>query len=188
MTKIMKGGIAYNSTANMVALTQVEYNALSTAQKNNGNFYFITDAEPSYFSAENIDYDNTSSGLAATNVQGAVDEVFDGKADKNNVINPPDFSTITRTALTDNVAVQVTSTGAWYAVRAINTNTSGTNFAFILDANNDQYLSASSNPAGTYLRAMTSWLYFPSGAKFYVRACFTYADDSGLLKAKCLSI
>lgn len=75
MTKIMKGGIAYNSTANMVALTQAEYNALSTAQKNNGNFYFITDADPSYFSAENIDYDNASSGLTATNVQTAIDEV-----------------------------------------------------------------------------------------------------------------
>lgn len=75
MTKIMKGGIAYNSTANMVALTQIEYDALTTAQKNNGNFYFITDADPSYFSAENIDYDNTDSGLTATNVQDAVDEI-----------------------------------------------------------------------------------------------------------------
>lgn len=77
MTKIMKGGIAYNSTANMVALTQAEYNALTTAQKNNGNFYFITDADPSYFSAGNIDYDNTNSGLTATNVQSAIDEVKD---------------------------------------------------------------------------------------------------------------
>ena len=75
MTKIMKGGIAYNATSNMVALTQAEYNALSTAQKNNGNFYFITDADPSYFSAENIDYDNTDSGLSATDIQGAIDEV-----------------------------------------------------------------------------------------------------------------
>lgn len=75
MTKIMKGGIAYNATSNMVALTQAEYNALSTAQKNNGNFYFIMDADPSYFSAENIDYDNTTSLLNATNIQDAVDEV-----------------------------------------------------------------------------------------------------------------
>lgn len=75
MTKIMKGGVAYNATSNMVALTQAEYNSLSTAQKNNGNFYFITDADPSYFSAENIDYDNTDSGLTATNVQDAIDDV-----------------------------------------------------------------------------------------------------------------
>ncbi len=75
MTKIMKGGIAYNSTANMVALTQAEYDSLTTAQKNNGNFYFITDADPSYFSSENIDYDNTDSGLTATDVQAAIDEV-----------------------------------------------------------------------------------------------------------------
>ena len=75
MTKIMKGGVAYNSTSNIVALTQAEYNALSTAQKNNGNFYCITDADPSYFSAENIDYDNTDSGLSAINIQDAIDEV-----------------------------------------------------------------------------------------------------------------
>jgi len=79
MTKIMKGGVAYNSTANMVALTQAEYNALSTAQKNNGNFYCITDADPSYFSAENIDYDNTESGLLSTNIQDAIDELIESK-------------------------------------------------------------------------------------------------------------
>ena len=86
MTKIMKGGIAYNSTANMVALTQAEYDTLTTAQKNNGNFYFITDADPSYFSAENIDYDNTDSGLTATDIQAAIDEVktiADSKASKS---------------------------------------------------------------------------------------------------------
>ena len=77
MTKIMKGGVAYNSTANMVALTQAEYNSLSTAQKNNGNFYFIVDSDPSYFSAENIDYDNTDSGLTSTDIQAAIDEVVD---------------------------------------------------------------------------------------------------------------
>lgn len=78
----MKGGIAYNSTANMVALTQTEYDALTTAQKNNGNFYFITDADPSYFSAKNIDYDNTDSGLSVTNVQDAINEVVDAKLPK----------------------------------------------------------------------------------------------------------
>ena len=36
MTKIMKGGVAYNSTSNMIALTQSEYDALSTSQKNDG--------------------------------------------------------------------------------------------------------------------------------------------------------
>ena len=76
MTKIMKGGVAYNTTSNMVALTQAEYNSLSSAQKNNGNFYFITDSDPSYFSASNIDYSNTTSGLTATNVQSAVDEIM----------------------------------------------------------------------------------------------------------------
>lgn len=123
----------------------------------------------------------------STSTKTYIDNKLSRKADKSNVINPPDFSTIERTALTSDAAVQVTSTGAWYAVRAINTGTSGSNYAFILDENNDQYLSASSNPAGTFIRAMTNWLYFPSGAKFYARATFTYAADSGLLKAECLN-
>ena len=75
MTKIMKGGVAFNALSNTVALTQAEYNALSYAQKNNGNFYFITDANPSYFSASNIDYTSASSRITATNVQNAIDEI-----------------------------------------------------------------------------------------------------------------
>ena len=76
--EVLAGGLKINGTQNVatqVSLTQAEYDALSTAQKNNGNFYLITDADPSYFSAENIDYDNTSSGLSATNIQGAIDDI-----------------------------------------------------------------------------------------------------------------
>lgn len=62
-----------------IELTQAEYDALSEEEKNNGSLYFITDGEsaPSAnrFSASGISYDNTDSGLSATNVQDAVDEV-----------------------------------------------------------------------------------------------------------------
>lgn len=98
-------------------------------------------------------------------------------------INPPDLSNITRTALTSDLATEVTSTGAWYAVRAINRDTSGTNYAYILDSANSTYLATNTNPAGTYVRAVTPWLYFPSGAKFYARGAFTSESESGLLSA-----
>lgn len=111
MTKIMKGGVAYNSTSNIVALTQAEYNALSTAQKNNGNFYCITDADPSYFSAENIDYDNTDSGLSATNVQNAIDEVADVKGEVTQ-IHKTDDATYSLLLATDNTTT--TDTGNVY--------------------------------------------------------------------------
>lgn len=111
MTKIMKGGVAYNSTSNIVALTQAEYNALSTAQKNNGNFYCITDADPSYFSAENIDYDNTDSGLSAINIQDAIDEVADVKGEVTQ-INKTDNETYSLLLATDNTTT--TDTGNVY--------------------------------------------------------------------------
>ena len=41
--------------------------------------------------ASDLNYDNTNSGLSATDVQGAVDELAEEKADKSNIA--PDFST-----------------------------------------------------------------------------------------------
>ena len=107
MTKIMKGGIAYNSTSNMVALTQAEYNSLTSAQKNNGTFYFITDANPDYYSASYIDYDNTSTGLVATNVQSAIDEI-------SSVSTLAGLSDVTLTTPTNNDVLKYDSTsGVW---------------------------------------------------------------------------
>ena len=59
-------------------VTQVEYNALSEEEKNKG-IYVITDAYADGI-ASNVGYSNTTSGLTATDVQGAIDEV-DGKID-----------------------------------------------------------------------------------------------------------
>lgn len=101
MTKIMKGGLSYCATSNMVALTQAQYDALSTAQKNNGNFYFITDANPSYFSATNIDYNNTDSGLTATDIQDAIDEVVGSISDTK----------VTQTATSNNAYYEVLFSG-----------------------------------------------------------------------------
>ena len=59
-------------------LTQAQYNALSEAEKNNGMTYYISDGEGGgggSTTAAQVSYSNTSSGLSATNVQGAIDEV-----------------------------------------------------------------------------------------------------------------
>jgi hypothetical protein len=60
-----------------VQLTQAQYDALVNAGTVDANTtYFITDANNTTASyAAGVTYDNTSSGLAATNVQGAIDEV-----------------------------------------------------------------------------------------------------------------
>lgn len=44
MPKIIKNNIIYGASSAMVEMTQAEYNALSSAQKNNGTIYLITDA------------------------------------------------------------------------------------------------------------------------------------------------
>ena len=67
--KIKTGG-----GSNIRQLTQAEYNALSEEEKMNGTEYRITDANLEG-AASNIVYDNATSGLAARNLQTAVDEL-----------------------------------------------------------------------------------------------------------------
>lgn len=57
-----------------IEITQAEYDALSDEEKANGT-YWITDADTNFANAGMIPYSNTASGLGATNVQGAIDEV-----------------------------------------------------------------------------------------------------------------
>lgn len=79
MGTIYRNGTAFigSGGAGGVELTQAEYDALPTTEKMNGSIYFISDGEASYPSASTMRYDNTTSGLAATSVQDAVDEVND---------------------------------------------------------------------------------------------------------------
>ena len=73
----------------VIRLTQAKYNQMVENGKIEDKFYLITDApNPSIGGASNaleIAYDNTNSGLAAVNVQDAIDEVnekTDAKLDK----------------------------------------------------------------------------------------------------------
>lgn len=54
-------------------VTLEQYNNLSEAEKKNGMMYFITDVTDE-FSAGQVAYDNSSSGLNAVDVQSAIDE------------------------------------------------------------------------------------------------------------------
>ena len=62
--------------AKKIELTQAEYNQLSYAEKHNGSVYYITDAPGTSGIADEVAYDNTTSGLTSTNVQDAIDEVY----------------------------------------------------------------------------------------------------------------
>ncbi len=60
-------------------VTQAQYDALPASKNTDGVVRYITDAD-TVGDASAIDYDNTTSGLSATDVQDAIDEV-DGNVD-----------------------------------------------------------------------------------------------------------
>lgn len=68
------GGTSGGGGDEGITISQAEYDALPEAEKNNGATYYIYDADAEG-NASTIDYNNKNSGLKATNVQGAVDEV-----------------------------------------------------------------------------------------------------------------
>lgn len=66
------------ATFPVLEMTKAEYDALPEAKKMDGTVYMITD-DTGGWEAENASYDNTTSGLTATNVQAALDEVVRDK-------------------------------------------------------------------------------------------------------------
>lgn len=97
MGLIIRDGVIYsgggNSNADVdpgITLTQAEYDALSDEEKVNG-LYYITDGY-SGGHASNIEFNNTNSGMVATSVQGAIDELSDkvdhaGASINDNAVN-----------------------------------------------------------------------------------------------------
>lgn len=61
--------------ANIWEGTQAQYDAILV--KDPDTVYFITDADSDTFSADAVEYDNTDSGLSATTVQSAIDEIVE---------------------------------------------------------------------------------------------------------------
>lgn len=70
-------GIQNSAYKNTFEGTEEQWNQLSTEQKKAYDEYKITDdyVEPTNPDADDINYDNTTSGMVANNVQSAIDEV-----------------------------------------------------------------------------------------------------------------
>lgn len=145
--------------------------ALSGTQMNAVN----SGAPASCFSSNKLKIEN--GGTAADNAPDARTNL--------GIINPPDLANMQKTALTSGTALNVTSSGGWYCVIAINKNVSDICSAFLSNQNQTTYYSAAQGGTGTFLRSSTSWIYFPQGFKFAARAFFT-DDDSGLFFANPL--
>ena len=83
MPAIYKNGNIYGGMingGNVWEGTQAQYDAITT--KDPATVYYITDSTTPLVSAAEVTYSNTSSGLSATAVQGAIDEVVEDKADR----------------------------------------------------------------------------------------------------------
>ena len=68
-------------------LTEAAYEALPSTKESDNVDYYLTDADPTVATAEDIPYDNTTSGMTATNVQGALDELTNGLTDLFEIVN-----------------------------------------------------------------------------------------------------
>lgn len=77
------------ATFPVLEMTKAEYDALPEAKKMDGTVYMITD-DTGGWEAENSVYDNSQSGLTATNVQDALDEIVTSTIpDLNKIITIP---------------------------------------------------------------------------------------------------
>lgn len=108
--EVLAGNLKINSTqdvATQVSLTQAEYDALVAAGTVDlvSTIYFITDASAPACSALEVTYSNTSSGLSATNVQCAIDEVYGVFGTLDGVItgSPSASKTLTGFSETDGI-------------------------------------------------------------------------------------
>ncbi len=83
-------GIGGSSTDGMetIYLTQQEYDALSAAEKADTTKQYAiydTSTSPVGIDSDDVSYDNTTSGLTATNVQDAIDEIAQGWSESSSV-------------------------------------------------------------------------------------------------------
>jgi hypothetical protein len=90
MPKIIKNGLVYGAapSSNVWEGTQAQYDAIENKDPN--ITYYITDGAVEPIPATNISYNNTTSGLSATQVQSAIDKVvsqIDTKTPKSIITN-----------------------------------------------------------------------------------------------------
>ena len=78
--KVLKGDGTWADYSSGILISQDEYDELTQEQKNEG-IYFIYDADDAPFpyevNAEDVNYDNSNSGLSSTDVNSAIDEIVE---------------------------------------------------------------------------------------------------------------
>lgn len=97
-------------------LTQAEYDALPQSQKNDGTIYFVADGAAGTNNAAAVRYSNTGSGLSATNVQSAIDEVNENVETQVSALKAVDATL--KDAATKTVANNLVTTSQGYVLDA----------------------------------------------------------------------
>lgn len=77
---------ANKNVQTMVELTQAQYDALPASKNSDNVAYYITDGSFPEPTASTVSYDNTQSGMSATTVQGALDELNSNIEYNNNFV------------------------------------------------------------------------------------------------------
>lgn len=162
---------AGNAAATATAANTVAGNALTVANGINAKVGVLTDLtttdkstvvnainEVNGKDAGDIAYDNTGSGLTATNVQDAIDEVAQGGGGGSVIVSQHDVASVSITANTYSTLATVTTTvGKAYAVSyAFGTNSSHKLNWQIIDDNITYQQDGTGNMAGCFIYVATS--------------------------------
>lgn len=100
-------------------MTQAQYDALPEASKLAEKLYLITDGD-SGWEAESVEYDNTTSGLTADNVQDAIDELSGAVDEIVETTIPESFSKILKLVASSNYTIPKTDPSGAVNITASN--------------------------------------------------------------------
>lgn len=110
-------------------ITYAQWQAMTPEQKAEKDYY-ISDYPASILTAGNIAYDNTTSGMAANKVQGAIDELKSGLINIGTTLNGShntDFISVDNATITDLGSVALTA-GKWLLIATIDWAPNGTGY------------------------------------------------------------
>lgn len=148
---IARNGIDY--TNSVVELTWAEYSALSEEEQKNGSLYIVTDAPDEDFNANNVNYNNATSKIEATNVQDAIDKVYKSFTEVTNQI----YGT---SGTSNSIEYVITEDGFYCIHNSASSSTTSTwrgTTLTIYDENNNLITQVgNSSPERTYSRADTN--------------------------------
>ena len=174
MGKLIRNGIEYGggNGTDIFEVTQAEYDALKQAGTLVRNsLYVISDAENLNCTAEDVAYDNISSGLSATDVQSAINEVcsnittYTFANGTNGFTVTPSGGSAQTVTVTPSITNNVTGSGTTnYIPKFTGSNTIGNGYQTTTSVTSGSNSLVTSGGVFTALSSKVGVLSFPSGS------------------------